>query len=248
MFIPCNGLRYTRFLRRAHAATLVDWYMEVGCRTGRSMAGVRSKTIAVDPFFQIEQNVIGAKPAFHSFQTTSDAFFQSGFLENNEIALSLSFLDGMHLFEFLLRDFISTEANSLPEGVIALHDCIPSDHAMTTRDLDNLPSGGWTGDVWKLLPILAAYRPDLSVKVLDCAPTGLVMVSNLDPADTTLAENYEAILADYLELSLEAYGVSRFFDGFDLLDAKAVANDGFRMLDGVRLGADLALSPQKITP
>lgn len=100
-----------------------------------------------------------------------------------QIKLSFSFLDGMHLFEFLLRDFIAAEKASGPNGVIAMHDCCPFSHEMTTRDLDNLPQGGgaWTGDVWKLIPILREYRPDLKLTVLNAAPTGLVFVSGLKP-------------------------------------------------------------------
>ena len=84
----------------------------------------------------------------------------------------------MHLYEYLLRDLIATERNSSPDGFIMLHDCCPFDHGMTTRDLDNLPDGPWTGDVWKIIPILQAHRPDLKIDVLDCRTTGLVVLSN----------------------------------------------------------------------
>lgn len=70
--------------------------------------------------------------------------------------LSVSFLGGMHLFEYLLRDFIGTEKNSTKNSIILLHDCCSFDHTMTTRDLECIPRFAWTGDV------------------LDCKPTGLV--------------------------------------------------------------------------
>ena len=85
---------------------------------GRSFADVRGKTIAVDPSFRIDSNVIKDKPALHIFQQTSDDFFDSGFLKAARAKLSFSFLDGMHLFEYLLRDFINTEKNSHPDSVI----------------------------------------------------------------------------------------------------------------------------------
>ncbi len=32
----------------------------------------------------------------------------------------------------------------------------------------------WTGDVWKLIPILQRYRPDLQLTLFDAPPSGLV--------------------------------------------------------------------------
>jgi hypothetical protein len=242
------GMPYYRFLSKLHETTLLDWYLEVGCREGLSFAPVAGKTIAVDPFFRAEINIIQRKPALHVFQSTSDDFFASGFLARNGIRLGAAFLDGMHLFEYLLRDFINTEAACDPGGVILLHDCVPYDHGMTTRDLENLPEGSWTGDVWKLIPILQAWRPDLTVTVLDCRPTGLVAVSGLDPESRVLAEAYDQIVAEYLAVDLQDFGVERFFRSFSYASAKAVAQDGFPMFQSVRLDPDTALQPKQITP
>jgi hypothetical protein len=57
----------------------------------------------------------------------------------------------------------------------------------------------WTGDVWKLVPILHRWRPDLEIRCLDCPPTGLVLCTNLDPASTVLADAYNKILAEWDE-------------------------------------------------
>ncbi|WP_207623669.1 class I SAM-dependent methyltransferase [Rhodobacter calidifons] len=239
---------YHRFLRRLHNACLFDWYLEVGCRSGESFAPVRSKTVAVDPFFRAEINIIGQKPALHVFQMTSDDFFASGFMARNGIRLSLAFLDGMHLFEFLLRDFIHTEAAMEPKGVILLHDCVPYGMEMTTRDLDNLPKGSWTGDVWKLIPILHRWRPELEVTVLDCRPTGLVCVSGLDPDNRVLVENHDAIVAEFSGVDLDGYGIGRFFDSFAMASAKAEQEAGFPRFLPASLPAEMALVPQPVTP
>lgn len=248
MFIKPAGMPYYRFLRSLHGSCLFDWYLEVGCRSGESFAPVRSKTIAVDPFFRAEINVIGTKPALHVFQSTSDDFFAGGFLARNDIRLSLAFLDGMHLFEFLLRDFIHTEAAMDAQGVILLHDCVPSGHKMTRRDLDNLPDGPWTGDVWKLIPILQSWRPDLTVTVLDCQPTGLVCISGLDPSNRVLSENYDRIVAELVDTDIRQFGVDRFFGLFEYASAQRVAQDGFPLFRPVCLSEDQALVPQQITP
>ncbi|MDP3193768.1 class I SAM-dependent methyltransferase [Tabrizicola sp.] len=247
MFVKPSGMPYYRFLRLLHEACLFDWYLEVGCRSGESFAPVRSKTIAVDPFFQAEINIIGKKPALHVFQATSDDFFASGFLARNGIRPGLAFLDGMHLFEFLLRDFIHSEAAMAQGGVILLHDCVPYGMGMTTRDLANLPKGPWTGDVWKLIPILQRWRPDLRLTVLDCRSTGIVCVSGLNPESRVLSESYDQIVAEFSGADLGGYGVERFFASFQLLSARAERHAGFPLFRPAAVG-DAALDPVPVTP
>lgn len=243
MYAKPTGVRYERFLGKLHQALLFDWYLEIGCKDGTSFAPVRSKTIAVDPFFRAEVNVIGQKPALHVFQATSDAFFESGFLKRNDIRLSVSFLDGMHLFEYLLRDFMNTEAASDPQGVIMMHDLVPFRLGMTTRDLTAI-RGPWTGDVWKLLPILQRWRPDLALTMLDLRPTGLLCVTNLSPGNRVLHENYDAIVAEFTEPDIETYGVERYFRSFDYTDAKAMMEKGFPLFQPLALDPEAALVPR----
>ena len=243
-----KGLSYDEFFERVHSTYLFDWYMEIGCRYGTIFSQVKGKTIAVDPYFQVTKNAVGPKPALHLFQATSDDFFANGFLSNNAVKLSVTFLDGMHLVEYLLRDFMNTERNSHPKGVIALHDCCPRNFAMTTRDLDNLPESGWTGDVWKMLPILQKYRPDLTITVLDCYATGLVLVSDLDPHNDVLAKNYDAIVKAYTEVDLETFGAKRFFASFTYTDGQAYLDAGAVDFARIALEPGQALQPQFITP
>lgn len=248
MFNRPDDIRYLRFLRQLHDSVLFDWYMEIGCRAGKTFAPVRSRTIAVDPFFQVETNVIGTKPALHVFQQTSDAFFESGFLKAADVKLGFGFLDGMHLFEYLLRDFMNTEKHSDPGGVIALHDCCPFNHAMTTREIDPPPSGAWAGDVWKIIPILQEMRPDLTITVLGCKPSGLVLVSNLDPESRKLSSNYDALVRQWTPVTLESYGTDKFFGSFDYVPCSDISGDGFALFDKVRLPEDSAMKPSYVTP
>ncbi|MFN5997944.1 MAG: hypothetical protein ACK47C_21195 [Paracoccaceae bacterium] len=228
MFIPAKGLDYRDFLDALHSQLRFDWYLEVGSQTGRSLAKSRSPSIAVDPVFRIKYDVAGNKPHLHLYQATSDDFFAAGHLKTLKAKPDFSFLDGMHLYEYLLRDFINAEAAGKPTSVIAMHDCCPFGHGMTTRDIDNIPRGAWTGDVWKLIPILQEYRPDLTIQVLDCAPTGLVVVSNLDPKNKALTKAYDKILARYTDLTLAEYGVEKFYASFTYVDPVQLANDGFQ--------------------
>lgn len=228
MFIPATGLDYRIFLDALHDQMRFDWYLEIGSQTGRSLAKSRSPSIAVDPQFRIKFDVAGNKPHLHLFQATSDDFFAAGHLKSLKAKPGLSFLDGMHLFEYLLRDFINTEAAGTPASVIVMHDCCPFGHGMTTRNIERIPRGPWTGDVWKLIPILQEYRPDLTIQVLNCAPTGLVVVSDLKPKNRVLIENYDRIVERYTDLRLADHGVERFYASFAYTDAVAMANDGFQ--------------------
>ncbi|MCX7288045.1 MAG: hypothetical protein NTW20_10945 [Rhodobacterales bacterium] len=247
-FRAAAGMPYGLFFQELHARVAFDWYMEIGCRSGRIFALAPGKTIAVDPFFQVERNVIGAKPALHIFQQTSDDFFGEGFLQRNGIRLSVSFLDGLHLVEYLLRDFMNTEAQSRPEGVILMHDCSPYDHEMTVRDYTGMDGKAWTGDVWKLLPILQDYRPDLKVQVFDCATTGLVAVTNLDPANRVLHDRYDEIVQRFQDMTLRAFGVERFFASFEHVDAAAEVAAGFPTFRPVMLDASALHRPERSSP
>lgn len=247
-FKRARGIDYVEYLASLHRRYLFDWYLEIGCRNGRSFAPVRGKTIAVDPFFKVRHNVIGPKPVLHVFQQTSDDFFASGFLARNGIRLSFSFLDGMHLFEYLLRDFFNVERASDPAGAIAIHDCCPFGHAMTIRDHTLIPPrSAWTGDVWKLLPILQEYRPELKISVLDCHPTGLVLVSNLQPDNDILPRAYDEIVARYLDVTLERWGVQRFYGSFAYSKSAALTNRSRTVLDKVALGKEALHIPTPVS-
>jgi len=248
MFIPPNDKPYRRFIKRLHKNLAFEWYLEIGCRGGRIFEAAQGKTIAVDPFFRIERNVVKTKPELHIMQQTSDAFFDGGFLRAIRAQLSFSFLDGMHLIEYLLRDFINTERHSNPDGVIAIHDCCPYNHDMTTRDLDNAPAEAWTGDVWKIIPILQAYRPDLKLTVLGCEPTGLLLVSNLNPRSRKLSSNYDKIIQDWASVTLLDYGTERFFAAFDYTRAHQIEKDGYTLFDRVRLDDGAVRDPHYVSP
>ena len=149
------------------------------------------------------------------FTTCIDDFFATGFASRNDIRFDFAFLDGLHHFEVLLRDFINTEKLMAPGGVIALHDCCPSSVEMTVRDQI---SGAWTGDVWKTLLILLRHRPDLEIRVAKAAPTGLVVIRGADPSSIVLTDAYEDLVAEYERLQLEELpgGLAGYYSEFKL--------------------------------
>ncbi len=69
----------------------------------------------------------------------------------------------------------------------------------------------WTGDVWRTALLLKRRRPDLRITVLDAAPTGLVLITNLDPHSTLLADNHDAFVAEMMSWSLPEITLAGYF-------------------------------------
>lgn len=222
-----SGVPYAEFLGLLHENLRPALYLEIGTLSGATLKLAKCDSIAVDPKFAISSDVIGQKPCLLAFQCPSDHFFQAydpfGMLRKR---IDLAFLDGMHLYEFLLRDLINTERLCRSNSIICLHDCIPPhprnalrDPADTRRHKTENPDW-WTGDVWKLLPILKRWRPDLSIHVLDCPPTGLILVTNLDPNSEVLTSKYSEIIQEFAEVELDDYGFQRFLEACSLKQSK----------------------------
>jgi hypothetical protein len=162
------------------------------------------------------------------FEQTSDSFFAG----HDPIRLlrrpvDLAFLDGMHEFSFLLRDFIATERFCRRGSIILLHDCLPADDFMTRsheRVLESAPTGfpgWWTGDVWKIVPVLRAHRPDLQITCLDASPTGLVAVTRLDPRNATLADRYDRLIDQWRDEHFGRFGAARLLEVADVQACEA---------------------------
>ena len=214
-----TGLHYISFMQRLHGALRPKTYFEIGTLNGSTLALAQCASLAVDPQFAFLDIAtvaqVMAKPRLLLFQTTSDDFFAL----HDPVALlggriDLAFLDGMHRCEFLLRDFINTERHCKRNSVVALHDCVPVEEGMAGRTPGSAPpllphrAGWWTGDVWRTALLLKRFRPDLAITVLDAQPTGLVLVTNLDPASVTLADGYDAFVRTMLGWFLADIGIA----------------------------------------
>lgn len=220
-FVEATGPHYLRLLELMHHDLTPDCYLEIGTRKGDSLKFASCTSIAIDPEFLLEHEVLGAKPRLHLLQETSDDAFASPFFSETGLRPDFAFLDGMHLFEYVLRDFMNVEKLARPGATIAVHDCIPFTHVMAERDWDKSISKEWTGDVWKLIPALKKYRPDLDLRVMDAEPTGLLVIANLDPGNATLFDQYDTILGEFLGINIADYGVARFFSDFEFSDTAA---------------------------
>lgn len=191
-----NDMDYYETLKKLHKTLTPQTYLEVGIRVGESFqfAGKKTLAIGIDPAYELKYpynaNSILVKD-------TSDNFFSnSKYLKIfNKNPIDLAFIDGMHLFEFAFRDFINIEKYSSKDGVIVIHDCVPRDKRTASRDRT---TKFWTGDVWKVVKILEKYRPDLKINILDASPSGLVIISKLNPDNNVLSKKYDEIVEEFM--------------------------------------------------
>lgn len=197
-----TGPIYLSVLDALHNALKPKTYFEIGTASGDTLALAKCASLAVDPAFNFKSAdlliPIMEKPKLLLFQMGSDEFFaEYDAAQLLGAPIDFAFLDGMHHCEFLLRDFINTEKSCKRNSVIALHDCLPVEAALTERDPGTEPrlaphrQGWWTGDVWRTALLLKRLRPDLAIMALNAFATGLILISNLDPQSTILADRYD---------------------------------------------------------
>ena len=230
------GTFYQTNLATLHRVLEPKTYFEIGTLNGDTLSLARCASIAVDPQFIFNKpeliEPIIAKPRLLLFQMGSDAFFAAHDPERLLGAkVDFAFLDGMHRCEFLLRDFANIERFCKPNSIIALHDCLPVEVIMA----DRLPSdaepaaphrrGWWAGDVWRFALLLKRIRPDLAITALDAPPTGLILVSNLDPHSTLLTRGYTQHVRTMLGWNLEEIGIRALFAELDVEPTAGLQTD-----------------------
>lgn len=205
-----QGVHYLDFLAMLDQQLAPRAYLEIGTNTGASVERFSCDAVCIDPKLLIERNVWARRRRAFLFQMTADDFFRDEDLRAYfPKGPDITFLDGMHLFEYLLRDFINTERQCHAQSLILLHDCLPLTPRMARRvyavgdEAEGEYRWAWTGDVWKTLYALKLFRPDLMIHFLDCPPTGLIAVRRLAPASTALSGRYDEIVARIGRLELD---------------------------------------------
>lgn len=193
--------QYQPFLKRLHQHLAPRVYVEIGVFQGvtLALANPETKVVGVDPNPKI---AVPLSADTQVWPMTSDAFFadpESSAALAALGTLDLAFIDGFHSFDQALKDFINLEARMRPDGVILIHDCYPMDAACAERTA-NPTARLWAGDVWKAILCLKAYRPDLQVRTLPLRPTGLAVVTGLNPNSTVLRDSFDEIVARFAPL------------------------------------------------
>ncbi len=105
-------------------------YLEIGCDKNQTFNHVEAHIkIGVDP------------KAGGTIRKTSDEFF----LEN-KLKFDVVFIDGLHLYEQVIKDINNSIKFIEDGGFIVIHDMLPKNYYEQTR---RRFTRVWTGDVWK---------------------------------------------------------------------------------------------------
>jgi hypothetical protein len=193
---------YYTWLEYFYTALAPSSVIEIGIADGASLARVRPPTLAigVDPRPTV---VYPMTAETRIFPETSDEFFARrrpiGLLRGRP--LGIGFIDGLHLFEQALQDFVNLERYCDSRSVILFHDTVPLDEATQSRACD---TQFHTGDVWKTVVCLKHYRPDLDIFTIATPWTGLTVVTGLDPKSNVLADRYDEAVARFIDTPYSA--------------------------------------------
>jgi hypothetical protein len=189
---PPDMSRYQLLAALHETLAPVETYLEVGVQFGPSLALAEAAGVAygIDPNPMVLPEHVRRNQRVRA--ETSEQFFTCESCERPVI--DFAFIDGSHLFEDALRDFVHIQRHSGPHTVVVFDDVLPYSQDIAWR---HQPPGDWTGDVFKLPYILNQYQPTLAQILCDVSPTGALIVTGLDPRDTALDRQFEKIVDHY---------------------------------------------------
>ena len=106
-------------------------YLEIGCRDDATFKHITAKQkVGVDP-------ACGG-----TLRITSDKYFS-----NYNDKFDIIFIDGLHTYEQVKKDFENSVRCLNENGTIIIHDCDPPTEE--TQFVTQKKGHGWCGDVWK---------------------------------------------------------------------------------------------------
>jgi hypothetical protein len=126
-------------------------YLEIGYGDGHTFKNINCDyKVGVDPNPESGcENIMTSDEYFTKCQETFDIIF----------------IDGLHEYSQVKKDFFNSLGVLNDGGIIVLHDCNPTTFQMQRTDI--LVSGEWTGDVWRLIAELRSSNNDLEISVVD---------------------------------------------------------------------------------
>jgi len=180
------------FLAAMHEVVRPRTYLEIGVDDGLSLTLSRVPSVAIDPAFSITKEI---QTDVHLVRSTSDEFFArpDPLARLPRPVIDLAFIDGMHLAEFALRDFMNVERYTTPGSVIVLDDMLPHESHRADRHRHTI---SWMGDVYKVILALRKHRPDLITLQVNTGGSGLGLILLPDASETELHDRYDDLVAE----------------------------------------------------
>ena len=252
---------YLKFLAEVHRRLDPDSYLEIGVRNGNSLALANCRAIGIDPAYRIQAELDGDVALF---RTTSDEYFSrpDPLAPTSGVPFDLAFIDGLHLFEFALRDFIFAERHASARGMIIFDDVFPhrrrgrpraAHRALDGRRLLDLgdagavPSGTGGGTAEHLADRFARgdrprsdeYRAGRQLR----ADPGEFRQPDPQPVPSEILDRLSVFgPARFLES-----GVLEYLAGQPAEATPGAIGEGLRKLVSSRLGAAFVTLPERVT-
>ena len=137
-------------------------YLEIGCQSDVNFSKI------------IIKNKIGVDPqSGGTHRMTSDDFFKQ-----NKSTFDLIFIDGLHVYEQVLKDIENSLKVLNDNGVILIHDCLP---AKIWHQTIPQTHSSWNGDVWKSI-VKSRTRIDIDTYTIE-ADQGLGLILKRENKD-----------------------------------------------------------------
>lgn len=132
--IPFTTEKRTELINLAIENTNAVDYLEIGCDKNQVFNTINVKNkIGVDP----------ARGGTH--RMTSDEFFKQ-----NTQTFDVIFIDGLHYYEQVLKDFNNSLSVLKDNGIIIIHDMLPKKKHHAVVPIPDPFTKPWLGDVWRL--------------------------------------------------------------------------------------------------
>jgi hypothetical protein len=161
--------------RRINAlATIMpaERYLEIGVSTGTTFLDVDiPRRTGVDPAFAFDYEAAANRETL-LLQQTSDSFFA---VQPKLSVYDVVFIDGLHTFEQVVRDFNNTILHTHRKSIVILDDTFPDDAYSAHPDLGavrryrkSIGSGAasWHGDIFKAVFYLHDFWPALNYRTI----------------------------------------------------------------------------------
>jgi len=190
--VVSGATSYLDLLEIIHRELAPRLYLEVGVRNGNSFRLAGCASIGIDPEPKLSQSLLQSATIY---RRTSDDFFEVDAEHAIPGKIDLAFIDGMHHFEYVLRDFINVELYSASTTVVVVDDIFPNHPVQAKRRRESIV---WTGDVWKLPACLKKFRSDLILIPVNTSPAGSLLIAGLDPSSRELSEKYNIIVRQFV--------------------------------------------------
>lgn len=170
-------------------------YLEIGVRGGTTIEDITaSSKVGVEPhpLFRTEK-LPRNTDIFIGF---SDQYFGSP--DNTNLGFDVIFIDGLHTFDQVYRDFLNSTKLLNPGGIIVLDDTVPFDYfasinsyqeSLRLRKLAGVRGSHWSGDVWRLVWAIERFHKVWDFRtVIDGGPPQTILWRQSHYASESVAD------------------------------------------------------------